>query len=97
MFGTAGDRVIIEECLVGKEVSLLAFTDGETAIPMVPACDYKRVFDGDEGPNTGGMGSYSPPGFFGADMSQHILTTVIQPTIRGRKPFLGVSLHGWHT
>lgn len=97
-FGTAGDKVIIEECLVGKEVSLLAFTDGETAIPMVPACDYKRVFDGDEGPNTGGMGSYSPPGFFGADMSQQILTTVIQPTIDAMKkngmPYKGVLYTG---
>ncbi len=97
-FGTAGDRVIIEECLVGKEVSLLAFTDGETAIPMVPACDYKRVFDGDEGPNTGGMGSYSPPGFFGADMSQNILTTVIQPTIDAMRksgmPYKGVLYTG---
>ncbi|MCX6007272.1 MAG: phosphoribosylamine--glycine ligase [Chloroflexi bacterium] len=98
VFGTAGDRVIIEECLVGKEVSLLAFTDGETAIPMVPACDYKRVFDRDEGPNTGGMGSYSPPGFFGADMSQHILTTVIQPTIDAMRkngtPYKGVLYTG---
>jgi phosphoribosylamine---glycine ligase len=98
VFGTAGDQVIIEECLVGKEVSLLAFTDGETAIPMVPACDYKRVFDGDEGPNTGGMGCYSPPGFFGADMSQHILTTVIQPTVDAMRkngmPYKGVLYTG---
>ena len=97
-FGTAGDKVIIEECLVGKEVSLLAFTDGETAIPMVPACDYKRVFDGDQGPNTGGMGSYSPPSFFGDDMSQQILTTVIQPTIdamnKNGTPYKGVLYTG---
>ena len=97
-FGTAGDKVIIEECLGGKEVSLLAFTDGETAIPMVPACDYKRVFDGDQGPNTGGMGSYSPPSFFGDDMSQQILTTVIQPTIdamnKNGTPYKGVLYTG---
>ncbi len=80
-FGAAGDRVVIEECLFGKEVSLLAFTDGKTAIPMVPACDYKRVFDDDKGLNTGGMGSYSPPGFFGQDMIDHILKTVIQPVV----------------
>jgi phosphoribosylamine---glycine ligase len=98
VFGTAGDQVIIEECLVGKEVSLLAFTDGETAMPMVPACDYKRVFGGDEGPNTGGMGCYSPPGFFGAEMTQHILTTVIQPTIDAMRkngtPYKGVLYTG---
>ncbi|MBN1376354.1 MAG: phosphoribosylamine--glycine ligase [Dehalococcoidia bacterium] len=98
VFGKAGDRVIIEECLVGKEVSLLAFTDGETAVPMVPACDYKRVFDGDKGPNTGGMGSYSPPGFFDSDMTDHILSTVIQPTINAMKrngtPYKGVLYTG---
>ena len=81
IFGAAGERVIIEECLVGKEVSLLAFSDGKTAIPMVPACDYKRVFDADRGPNTGGMGSYSPPGFFGQDMIQQVLNSIIKPTI----------------
>jgi phosphoribosylamine--glycine ligase len=80
-FGAAGDRVVIEECLFGKEVSLLAFTDGKNAIPMVPACDYKRVFDDDKGLNTGGMGSYSPPGFFGQDMIDHVLKTIIQPVI----------------
>ncbi|RPJ63589.1 MAG: phosphoribosylamine--glycine ligase [Dehalococcoidia bacterium] len=97
-FGAAGDKVIIEECLFGKEVSLLAFTDGETAIPMVPACDYKRVFDDDKGPNTGGMGSYSPPGFFGADLTQQILNTVIQPTIDAMRkngtPYKGVLYTG---
>jgi phosphoribosylamine--glycine ligase len=63
--GSAGDTVIIEECLRGREVSLLAFTDGKDVCPMVPACDYKPAFDGNQGPNTGGMGSYSPPAFFG--------------------------------
>lgn len=81
VFGTAGDRVIIEECLVGREVSLLAFTDGRTVIPMVPACDYKRVFDGDAGPNTGGMGSYSPPGFFDDRMVKQVTDTIIKPVI----------------
>jgi phosphoribosylamine--glycine ligase len=61
--GAAGDRVIIEEYLAGKEMSAFAFTDGRNVVSMVPACDYKRVFDGDQGPNTGGMGSYSPPHF----------------------------------
>ncbi|GAI82851.1 unnamed protein product, partial [marine sediment metagenome] len=60
IFGAAGDRVIIEECLSGKEMSSFAFTDGTTVVPMVAACDYKPVFDNNQGPNTGGMGSYSP-------------------------------------
>ena len=81
VFGAAGDRVIIEECLAGREVSLLAFTDGNTVIPMVPACDYKRVFDGDAGPNTGGMGSYSPPGFFDEEMVKQVTATIIKPVI----------------
>jgi phosphoribosylamine--glycine ligase len=81
IFGAAGDRVIIEECLVGREVSLLAFTDGKTVIPMVPACDYKRVFDGDAGPNTGGMGSYSPPGFFDEGMVKQVTAAIIKPVV----------------
>jgi len=97
-FGTAGDRVVIEECLLGKEVSLLAFTDGDSVIPMVPACDYKRVFDGDEGPNTGGMGSYSPPGFFDQAMAGHVLENIIRPTIaamdREGSPYKGVLYTG---
>jgi phosphoribosylamine--glycine ligase len=82
VFGDAGDQVLIEECLTGKEVSLLAFTDGKTVIPMVPACDYKRVFDGDQGPNTGGMGSYSPPNFFGEEMTNKVKDTILEPTVK---------------
>jgi phosphoribosylamine--glycine ligase len=98
IFGAAGERVIIEECLVGKEVSLLAFSDGKTAVPMVPACDYKRVFDNDKGPNTGGMGSYSPPGFFGEEMIRQVLESVIKPTIAAMAeagtPYKGVLYTG---
>ena len=81
VFGEAGDAVVVEECLTGPEVSALAFTDGETVVPMVPACDYKRVFDGDLGPNTGGMGSYSPPGFVDAALQERIVTTILRPTV----------------
>ena len=97
-FGTAGDRVVIEECLIGKEVSLLAFTDGDSVIPMVPACDYKRVFDDDQGPNTGGMGSYSPPSFFDQAMTGHVLEKIIKPVIAAMAkegaPYKGVLYTG---
>ncbi|MBN2463373.1 MAG: phosphoribosylamine--glycine ligase, partial [Dehalococcoidia bacterium] len=98
IFGSAGDNVVIEECLTGKEVSLLAFTDGKTAIPLVPACDYKRVFDNDQGPNTGGMGSYSPPGFFDTEMTQQVMKTILQPTVKALAqegmPYRGVLYAG---
>lgn len=98
VFGEAGKRVLIEECLTGKEVSLLAFTDGESVVPMIPACDYKRVGDGDEGPNTGGMGSYSPPGFFGRDMITRVNDIVLKPMVRAMAsegiPYEGVLYAG---
>ncbi len=81
VFGEAGDRVVIEEFLEGREVSLLAFTDGKTVVPMVPACDYKRAHDNDQGPNTGGMGCYSPPGFFGPEMTEKATREVLVPTL----------------
>jgi len=96
--GSAGEQVIIEECLVGKEVSLLCFTDGRTVVPMVPACDYKRVSDGDLGPNTGGMGTYSPPGFFDAAMTDAVKETILSPVVeamaREGKPYKGVLYAG---
>jgi phosphoribosylamine--glycine ligase len=98
IFGPAGDQVIIEEHLIGKEVSLLAFTDGNTVIPMVPACDYKRVFDDDRGPNTGGMGSYSPPGFFDAELTGKVTKTILLPAVKAMAqegmPYKGVLYAG---
>ena len=98
IFGSAGDSVLIEECLAGREVSLLAFTDGKTVIPMVPACDYKRAFDNDQGPNTGGMGSYSPPGFFDTKLTQRVMKTILQPAVSAMAhegmPYKGVLYAG---
>jgi phosphoribosylamine--glycine ligase len=82
IFGAAGERVIIDEYLNGREVSLIAFTDGKTVSPMVPACDYKKIGDGDQGPNTGGMGSYSPPGFFPAQMTEKVTRDILLPTVK---------------
>ena len=97
-FGDAGNSVVIEEFLVGKEVSLLAFTDGTTVVPMVPACDYKRVGDGDTGLNTGGMGSYSPPGFFGPEMVKKVQKMILEPVVKAMVkegyPYKGVLYAG---
>jgi phosphoribosylamine--glycine ligase len=91
-------RVVVEECLVGEELSLLALCDGERAVAMAPAQDYKRIFDGDEGPNTGGMGSYSPVPGVGPERVADILALVHQPVVdllreRGT-PFHGVLYAG---
>src|SRR3712207_1297612 len=95
-FGDA--QVVVEEHLDGRELSLMAFCDGERAIPMAPAQDYKRIFDGDEGPNTGGMGSYSPVPGVQEDLVEEIARTVHQPIVdelrhRGT-PFHGVLYAG---
>jgi len=80
-FGTAGDRVVIEEYLSGREMSAFAFTDGKTVVPMVAARDYKPVFDGDNGPNTGGMGSYSPPHFYKPPLAKKVMETIMEPAV----------------
>ena len=82
IFGSAGDRVIIDEYLIGREVSLIAFTDGKTVSPMIPACDYKKIGDNDQGRNTGGMGSYSPPGFFSAGMTEKVTRNILVPAVQ---------------
>jgi phosphoribosylamine--glycine ligase len=98
IFGAAGDKLIIDECLSGKEVSLLAFTDSKTVIPMVPVCDYKRIFDDDRGPNSGGMGSYSPPCFFDQSQIEAAKRTILEPTVQAMaqegKPYKGTLYAG---
>jgi phosphoribosylamine---glycine ligase len=81
-FGAAGDKVLIEEFLEGQEVSILCFVDGEDVLPMAPAQDYKRIGDGDSGPNTGGMGSYSPVPVLSADAYRHAVEEILRPTAR---------------
>jgi len=81
VFGEAGSKVVIEEFLEGEEASILAFVDGETIVPMVSAQDHKRVFDGDKGPNTGGMGAYSPAPIVTAELNEIILETILKPTV----------------
>lgn len=82
-FGAAGTTIVVEEFLTGTEVSLLCLTDGETIYPLLPACDYKRVCDGDIGPNTGGMGVYTPVPFVTLDLLDSIRTKILEPTLAG--------------
>ncbi|GAB4263763.1 phosphoribosylamine--glycine ligase [Thermincola ferriacetica] len=82
-FGQAGDMIIIEECLEGEEVSILAFTDGKTVVPMVSSQDHKRVFDNDEGPNTGGMGAYSPAPVYTDELHRQVMEKILKPTVQG--------------
>jgi phosphoribosylamine--glycine ligase len=82
-FGEAGERVVVEECLEGEEASYLVFTDGETILPMVSSQDHKRVYDNDEGPNTGGMGAYSPAPVVTPEMEELIMERVMKPVIKG--------------
>ncbi len=97
-FGAAGNEVIIEERLTGPEVSLMAFTDGETVVPMLPAQDHKRLLDGDCGPNTGGMGAYAPAPIFTPELMDEAIEKVLKPAVRGLKeegtPFVGVLYAG---
>ena len=92
------ERVVIEEYLDGPEVSLFAITDGRTVYPLQPAQDFKRIFDGDEGPNTGGMGAYTPLPWAPVDLVAEVLETVLQPTVdemaRRGTPFAGLLYAG---
>lgn len=97
-FGAAGDRLIIEERLTGPETSVLAITDGETILTLPPAQDHKPAFDGDKGPNTGGMGAYCPTPIVDEAMLRKIEETILVPIVhalkRARKPFRGVLYAG---
>ena len=97
-FGDAGTEVVIEERLEGQEVSLMAFTDGTSIVPMLPAQDHKRLLDGDRGPNTGGMGAYAPAPIFTENLMYEALESVLKPAIDGMRtegnPFVGVLYAG---
>jgi phosphoribosylamine--glycine ligase len=97
-FGAAGASVVIEEFLVGEEASFFALCDGEHALPLIGAQDHKRVFDGDKGPNTGGMGAYSPAPIFDVAMQKRTMDEIILPTVRAMAaegaPFKGVLYAG---
>jgi len=97
-FGAAGERVVLEEVLVGEEVSFHVLLDGEHSIPLAAAQDHKRLMDHDEGPNTGGMGAYSPPPVVTAEVEKKILERVVAPTVAGLRkdniPFRGVLFIG---
>jgi phosphoribosylamine--glycine ligase len=82
-FGTAGNKLVIEELLRGEEASFLAFTDGETVVPMPSSQDHKAIYDGDQGPNTGGMGAYSPAPVVTPEISEKVMKKIMIPTIKG--------------
>ena len=98
VFGESGSQVVIEECLVGQEMSILAFVDGESVQPMVPAQDHKPVYDGDLGPNTGGMGTYTPLPHIPQAIIDEAIETIVIPTAKAMvsegRPFRGVLFAG---
>jgi len=98
VFGEAGAEVVIEERMTGQEVSLMAFTDGTSVVPMLPAQDHKRLLDGDQGLNTGGMGAYAPAPIFTSEMMNEAVEHVLKPAVDGMRsegnPFVGVLYAG---
>jgi phosphoribosylamine---glycine ligase len=97
-FGEAGAEVVIEECMVGEEASFFALVDGTHALPLVAAQDHKRAFDGEQGPNTGGMGAYSPAPVMTDEITRRTMDEIIWPTVQGMAargtPFKGVLFAG---
>ena len=98
VFGTAGETVVIEECLEGEEVSFFALTDGTQVLPLEAAQDHKAIFDGDRGPNTGGMGAYSPAPRLSGSLANEVMDTMVTPTVRALAkaghPYRGVLYAG---
>ena len=98
VFGEAGSRLLVEECLVGREASVMVFTDGRDYKTIVPAQDHKRAYDGDQGPNTGGMGSFSTPDLIDDATLARVASEIIEPTLEGMaaegNPFSGVLYAG---
>jgi phosphoribosylamine---glycine ligase len=98
IFGNAGNRVVVEEYLVGEEASYIAFTDGKTILPMASSQDHKPVLDGDQGPNTGGMGAYSPAPVVTDEVHEKIIEKILRPVIYGMgeegRPYKGVLYAG---
>ncbi len=98
VFGASGSRVVIEECLTGPEVSVLAFTDGKTVVPMISSMDHKRALDGDCGPNTGGMGTVAPNPFYTPEIAARCRREIFEPTIAAMnaegRPFKGCLYFG---
>lgn len=94
IFKQAGERIVVEERLVGEEVSIIIVTDGLTALPLLPSQDHKRLHDGDKGPNTGGMGAYAPVSVVDSVLSAQVMDQIVTPTLRGMAaeglPFKGV-------
>lgn len=97
-FGDSGATVVIEECMTGPEVTVLAFTDGKHIVPMPPSQDHKRAFDGNRGPNTGGMGAISPPPQYTSEIGNRCMREIFQPTVDAMaaegRPFRGVLYFG---
>ncbi len=97
-FGEGGSRVVIEEFLKGEEASFMVFTDGDAVVPMAPSQDHKAIYDGDAGPNTGGMGAYSVDGMLSNSLRQQVLQEVILPAVEGMKregtPYSGILYAG---
>ncbi len=98
LFGDAGNSVVIEEKMIGKEMSTFSFADANMSVPMVSACDFKAVYDGNKGPNTGGMGCYSPPYFLTPQLAKEITQNIMSPSIaamiKENKPYQGVLYGG---
>ncbi|QGJ69638.1 Phosphoribosylamine--glycine ligase [Planctomycetales bacterium 10988] len=97
-FGEAGDQLVVEECLRGQELSVLAITDGRTILPLEPAQDHKPAYEGDQGPNTGGMGAYTPVPQFSDDLLDKVESDILVPVVhamkRQRRPFRGILYAG---